>query len=395
MPKPIMKWAVLALVLVLAASGACVPSQNRGPAIWIDQPLDGSLVSPGPLTITAHASSPMGIKVVEFFSSNQAGYIGYVKADGSHLFEAQVEWTPPGPGKYNLSVRAVDNNGGIGDQAWSTIQVVEMLEILPTFTATEVVLPILSPWPTLTPTFTPAALAVSSTPTPAAISMTSTGTPSPAVVTFTSTPGPAGGAPTLLASMDANCRTGPSTLYEIDDGLHKGQVGMIEGRNADNSWVWIREPSGGGGHCWVSVVVGSLSGDLSTVLIIQAPPLPITTTPSKTPELVVQTPPQVSIQAGDTTLETEGNPCTNHPTSTPITATINSSARISKVVLHWSGGQSGAKSMPSTGGKHYKASLGSFSDPGTLAVWVSAVDENGMEGVSVTISVTVTSACVQ
>jgi hypothetical protein len=395
MTKPIMKWAVLALVLVLAASGACVPSQNRGPAIWIDQPLDGSLVSPGPLTITAHASSPLGIKVVEFFSSNQAGYIGYVKADGSHLFEAQVEWTPPGPGKYNLSVRAVDNIGNIGDQTWSTIEVVEILEILPILTATEVVFSILSPWPTLTPTSTPTVLTVSSTPTPAAITMTSTGTPSPAVVTLTYTPGPAGGAPTLLANTDANCRTGPSTLYEIDDGLHKGQVGMIEGRNADSSWVWIREPSGGGGHCWVSVVVGSLSGDLSTVLIIQAPPLPITKTPSKTPKTVVQNPPQVSIQIGDTTLETDGNPCTNHPTSTPVYATISASAGITKVTLHWSGVKSGSKSMSSTGGDNYKAILGSFSKAGTLSVWVTAVDENGTQGASQEISVQISSACVQ
>jgi len=303
-----------------------------------------------------------------------------VKGDGSSLFEAEIEWTPPKPGYYALYVRAFDNDDVPGVFTKVSFHVAaDFLTIMPA-------LPSRTPTPPTFDTLEVALSTVTLTPTAATLTPTLTATlPSPTPTeTFTSTDTPTASVPSLQANENANCRTGPGVDYEVDDGLHKGQIGIIEGRLADNSWVWIREPSGGGGHCWVSADVGVLSGDLNAVLIIKAPP--ITVTPGK--------PPKLSIQIGDTTIETDGNPCSNHPTTTPVSASISASADLSKVTLHWSGAKSGSKTMQSTGGDNYQASLGSFTKAGTLNVWVTAVDENGAQGTSQTITVKITSGCV-
>ena len=377
MLKPIMQWA--AILFVLFSAGPCYPAGHGGPVAWIDQPLDGSVVPLAPLTITAHATSKAGVQRVWFYWDTKSPAIGYVNGGNLTLVEAEMKWTPPKAGEYTLWVQAEDENGTSGDPALATIDVggpiFTPLVVLPSKTPTPPVFQTLEKvFTTATPTPSSTALTPSLTVTLPSATLTST---------FTPTPGPAG--PTLLANANANCRTGPGVDYEIDDGLHIGQVGIIEGRNADNTWVWIREPSGGGGHCWVSASVGTLSGDLNSVLILKSPP---------TPKPVVSSLPQVSIQIGDATLETDHNPCTNHPKTTPVNATISASATLSKVTLHWSGATSGSISMPSTGGNHYQAILGSFAKAGTLSVWVTAVDKNGAQGASQTISVKITSGCV-
>lgn len=392
MTRSIMRWTALVLVLVL--SGACIPSGKGGPVAWIDQPLDGSTVPLGPLTITAHASSKAGVRQISFYKDFTSPAIATVNTKDLTLAEAEIEWTPIEPGEYVLWVQADDTGMIPGDPVLATIYVSEdmvtQLEVLPTKAPTMLPVGTLEIYVTPTLTFTPSA---SFTPTAAGLTSSPTATQPSPTPTGTFTPAPAAGAPTLLANSNANCRTGPGVAYPIDDGLHKGQVGIIEGRNADNSWVWIREPSGGGGHCWVSAGVGTLSGSLNLVLIIQAPPPPITVTPSKTAKAGGGSAPQVSIQIGDATLETTDNPCTNHPTTTSVTVQIHAAADLSKVVLHWSGVKSGSKTMQSNGGAGYKATLGAFSKAGNLSVWVTAVDENGAQGTSQTISVKITSGC--
>ena len=101
---------------------------------------------------------------------------------------------------------------------------------------------------------------------------------------------------------NANCRFGPGTAYESDDVLLKGQIVPIEGRNADSSWWWVLR--GPNKHCWVSSITVNVSGNVSAVPLIAAPPLPAmaTETPepaeaTETPEPAVPEPPEPTVCA--------------------------------------------------------------------------------------------------
>ena len=92
---------------------------------------------------------------------------------------------------------------------------------------------------------------------------------------------------------NANCRFGPGTAYESDDVLLKGQIVPIEGRNADSSWWWVLR--GSNKHCWVSSITVNVSGDVSAVPLIAAPPLPSAAT--ETPEPAVPELPEPTVCA--------------------------------------------------------------------------------------------------
>lgn len=100
----------------------------------------------------------------------------------------------------------------------------------------------------------------------ASLSPTSTMTPSP---TGTATLGP----PIATAKEDANCRFGPGMAYDVVGYLLEDQSAPIDGRNADKTWWWI-ERQDGYGHCWIWDSLVELSGDISGVPIIAAPPTP-------------------------------------------------------------------------------------------------------------------------
>jgi hypothetical protein len=255
-------------------------------------------------------------------------------------------------------------------------------------------------------TASPAA-GITDTPTPApAQGITDTPTPTPAqAITDTSTPFTLAGL-TIQSDSNANCRSGPGVAYPIEDVLQKGQSGMIEGRNADSSWVWILKPSSSSGsHCWVAVEVGVVQGDLSKVSIVSAPPPPIVvvTTEAPPPIIIIVTivapppaPPEVMIAVSDSTLLNESNPCSNFPKTTSVRAVVTTSASLTQVILKWNqNGETGSTPMAFSGGETYTSSLGPFANPGFVTVWVEAVDNTGQTGASVSASVEVSSACIQ
>jgi len=110
--------------------------------------------------------------------------------------------------------------------------------------------------PTSSPTVT-----ASASPTP-----TYTATP-----TMTMTPTPP--APMASFLQNSHCRKGPGTDYGIVTSLFQGATALIEGRNQDSSWWWIRLPESRG-HCWVWSGLVETSGNLSGLPLIAAPPLP-------------------------------------------------------------------------------------------------------------------------
>ena len=85
--------------------------------------------------------------------------------------------------------------------------------------------------------------------------------------TVTPTVGPASAA----AQQNANCRSGPSTVYRNIATLLQDQSALLEGRNAESTWWWIPTP-GGSGHCWVWGGSLTITGATDGLPVIAAPP---------------------------------------------------------------------------------------------------------------------------
>ena len=104
----------IGLFLMLTLAG-CSGSSTPGPQTWLDQPLDGATLSMAKQVVMAHASSPHGVKDIEFVADNV--FLGGVSGGGQQFVEAQVEWLPSAPGKYAIRAKAEDSKGGIGPEA--------------------------------------------------------------------------------------------------------------------------------------------------------------------------------------------------------------------------------------------------------------------------------------
>ncbi len=121
--------------------------------------------------------------------------------------------------------------------------------------------------PTITPTHT-----LTSTPT-------YSNTPSPTVTpTHTPTLAP----PMATGDLDAYCRFGPGTVYDVIGYMLEGEVASIGGRSAETTWWQIENPDRLG-HCWVSDVVVMVIGDTSEVPVVAAPPTPTPPPPPPPP----------------------------------------------------------------------------------------------------------------
>ena len=172
----------IGLFLLLALAG-CSGSSAPGPNTWLDQPLDGARLSLERQVVMAHASSPHGVKDIEFVADNV--FLGGVSGGGQKFVAAQVEWLPGAPGRYAIRARAMDGQGRIGPEAVAYV-IVEGL---------------------LTPTPTPAA-ASGPSPTPPRVQPTATFSPAPMpLVQPTATPWPT---PPLVAPTQTPWPTPPA-----------------------------------------------------------------------------------------------------------------------------------------------------------------------------------------
>ena len=122
--------------------------------------------------------------------------------------------------------------------------------------------------PSRTPTFTPVPTGTATptaSPTPSA-TPTHTPTPSPsATPTETLTPTPS--TPIALVQQQAHCRYGPGVAYLHSHDLYPGDQGVIDGKNADGSWLWI-QPVGLDRHCWVALSVVAVQGDTASLPVV-------------------------------------------------------------------------------------------------------------------------------
>ena len=104
--------------------------------------------------------------------------------------------------------------------------------------------------------------------------------PSPTTATEPSvTPEPTLGPLTAMATVDANCRFGPATVYDVLGFLLTGESSLIVGRSDPAGW-WVIENLDAGGNCWIADSVVDISGDTSGVPVVAPPPTP---TPTFTP----------------------------------------------------------------------------------------------------------------
>lgn len=91
-----------------------------------------------------------------------------------------------------------------------------------------------------------------------------------------STPTPS--VPTVTVSTNTNCRTGPSTQYDLIGGLNVGQSAEVVGKSTSTGYWIIRTP--GGGTCWLWGQFATVSGNTANLPEYPTPPTP---TPSLTP----------------------------------------------------------------------------------------------------------------
>jgi uncharacterized protein YraI len=352
-------------MLLMWLAAGCTAGIGQGPTAWIDQPLEkDNPRALAPVYITAHASSDSGVARFDFYIDEKP--LVSVSAANCALCDASAQWDPPAAGIYHVRVQAVDGNGNKGDFAQSIVRISGEA---------------LAQEDTITPT--PHELIEM-------IPEKATWTPTPAIQTITTITTTAPTGLTIQAGSNANCRSGPGTVYDIDDGLRKGVTASIEGRSQDNQWVWIPKPSGGSGHCWVAANVGPINGDLTKVAVVYAPPAPqIITITVPAPQIITpipiqvdSTPPDISVSVTNSTINTCTASCCPDPSTTSVQALVSDAeSGVGPVTVHWSinGVESSAPMSPAGGGV-YTTTLGPFTDVGSISIWVEARDNTGNSG---------------
>jgi hypothetical protein len=122
---------------------------------------------------------------------------------------------------------------------------------------------------------------------------TETPTPAPAATaTVTITPSPT--VPLVNVTTATNCRTGPSTSFDIVITLNPGTKAELIGKNSGLNY-WIIKVPGGAGQCWLWGQYAVLEGNLAA---LPEYPSPATPTPSL-PVAVTNFKADVSCQLAD------------------------------------------------------------------------------------------------
>ncbi len=80
----------------------------------------------------------------------------------------------------------------------------------------------------------------------------------------------ASGGPTVTATTNTNCRSGPDRKYPKVSNLGATLRAAIQGKDATGTWWYIQNNKKAGGFCWVSSETTKVEGDTSNLPIIQA-----------------------------------------------------------------------------------------------------------------------------
>jgi len=91
-------------------------------------------------------------------------------------------------------------------------------------------------------------------------------------------PSPDGALP-ITASVETNCRQGPSTDYPRLGYLPVGQKSYAHGRDPSKNWWYITNPQKPDQYCWVWAQTTHVEGDVDMLPVVQPPPPPQPKTP--------------------------------------------------------------------------------------------------------------------
>jgi hypothetical protein len=343
-------------ILLCLWLAACGPS-SAGPNVWIDQPLDGSALPLRPVTLQAHASDAQGVGRFEFYVGEQK--FTEVAAGGSSFEQASVEWQPLENGEYDLRVRALDEAGNPGAEAKVHISIGEQVEH------------------TSTPGLAPGPMTVTPSPTMTLLPTTTITAIAPATGTSTATLTPQGCQLTL--QMDANCRVGPSTVFEVRDIFMQGENALGLGRNQDSGWFYVQNPKTGK-QCWLAGSTVRAQCDISSLPVIKGP---ATVTSSATVTQPLPPPdtqgPDISIlEVNPQQIVVESQSCTNYSQTTTISLRATDLSGIAWVRLGWTiGAEQGETTASDLGDGNYQATIGPFNTSGTLTITILAQDTAG------------------
>ena len=122
--------------------------------------------------------------------------------------------------------------------------------------------------------------------------------------------------PSVTVSSTTNCRTGPSTDYDLLYTLNVGETAEVVGKySSGNYWV-INNPDGGG-NCWLWGEYATISGDTDNLPEMIPPPAPVAKVHPKKP-----TPTSTAVPASDSnsgsSSDSNSNPSSNPDLLIPI-----------------------------------------------------------------------------
>ncbi len=358
------------LILVLGSMlAACAPSSTQGPAVWVDQPLDGARLPLEPQEITAHGSDADGVTSLEFYVDGTL--VGRAPTGGSVLEHATVGWNPSSPGVYTISVKATDSPGNVGPEATCVVTVGELeTPVLPTPSAE----PAPSPMEPAATALPPTVTQVPPTTTP----IPPTGTPLPPTSTPippTSTPPPP--SPTIqpppsIVSFQANpaqIQEGECTTISWHVEGNPTEI-YFDGEGATSPDSRSRCPGQTTSYTLVARGPGGEVSQSLTVTVIEAP--------SPTPtEPVDSSPPAISdVGLSADELHTLAYCSGNCPCTLVISARITDESGVWAVAaeLKLNGGSKGTMLMSQSSPDFYEAELGPFTEAGNLAITIIAQD---------------------
>ena len=333
---------VLSGSLIICLLSACQQT-GEGPRAWIDQPLDKETFPLQALILQAHASDKDGVDTIELLVGDQT--ITTISTGGDRMGKALYEWIPPGTGIFTIYAQAADNHGNLGMATSSQITITDQVaQVLSDEDEEE-----------------EKEIQLAEEPEPSAI-----------------------------PDQRINCRGGPSADYDVLAALPADQPAEIVGRLSNSTWLVVSHPENGIA-CWVSASIVKVNGDLQTVRIAQAPPLPEKppeeeqpaqpaeeepAPPESPPETDTNPPIITSVSVSPNTIYQKG--CTGDVQTTRITVGAIDIGGITSVEAAWSiGSESGHAVLNYVGANRYEATIGPINTTGTLTIYGSVVDSGG------------------
>jgi hypothetical protein len=81
----------------------------------------------------------------------------------------------------------------------------------------------------------------------------------------------------VSARVDANCRSGPRTLYPVQQVVAQGQQAQAQSRNNDPNNIWLEVQLSSGQICWMSDITLNFSFNPNQLPVGVIPPTPVFT----------------------------------------------------------------------------------------------------------------------